>query len=94
MATDLSDLLVPELIVVGMTAASKKTLFAQLGTLVAPALAGESIPAGQLSKTFTVTLNGDAGVEPNETFRVTLSNISANATLFKYIGTGTITNDD
>ncbi|MDR6789069.1 PTS system nitrogen regulatory IIA component [Sphingomonas sp. BE138] len=38
MATDLSDLLVPELIVVGMTAASKKTLFAQLGTLVAPAL--------------------------------------------------------
>ena len=38
MATDLSDLLVPELIVVGMAAPSKKALLTQLGTLVAPAL--------------------------------------------------------
>ena len=38
--------------------------------------------------------NGDAGSEANETFRVTLSNISSNATLFKFTGTGTITNDD
>jgi hypothetical protein len=61
---------------------------------VATSLSGEAIPAGQLSKTFTVTLNGDTTLEPNETFRVTLSNISAGATLFKYTGTGTITNDD
>jgi hypothetical protein len=61
---------------------------------VAKSLVGESIPAGQLSKTFTVTINGDAAVEPNETFRVTLSNVSGNATLFKFTGTGTITNDD
>ena len=61
---------------------------------VGQALAGETIPAGQLSKTFTVTLNGDTTVEANETFRVTLSNIGAGATLFKYTGTGTITNDD
>jgi hypothetical protein len=52
------------------------------------------LAAGQLSKTFTVTLNGDTNAEANETFRVTLSNLSAGATLFKYIGTGTITNDD
>ncbi|MGH8029754.1 MAG: Calx-beta domain-containing protein, partial [Arenimonas sp.] len=61
---------------------------------VAKSLSGESIPAGQLSKTFTVTLNGDTTVEANETFRVTLSNISAGATLFKNIGNGTISNDD
>jgi len=61
---------------------------------VAKSLAGETIPAGQLSKTFTVTLKGDTSVEANETFRVTLSNISEGATLYKNIGTGTITNDD
>jgi hypothetical protein len=61
---------------------------------VARSLSGETIPAGQLSKTFTVTLKGDTTVEANETFRVTLGNISAGATLFKYTGTGTITNDD
>jgi hypothetical protein len=61
---------------------------------VATALNNETIPAGQLTKTFSVTLNGDTTVESNETFRVTLSNISAGATLFKFTGTGTITNDD
>jgi hypothetical protein len=61
---------------------------------VAKALNSETIPAGQLSKTFAVTLNGDTSVEANETFRVTLSNISVGATLFKFTGTGTITNDD
>ncbi len=38
MTSDLSDLLVPELIVVGMSAASKKGLFTQLGALVASLL--------------------------------------------------------
>ena len=61
---------------------------------VAKSLVGQSIPAGQLSKTFTVTINGDTTVEANETFRATLSSISAGATLFAFTGTGTITNDD
>jgi hypothetical protein len=61
---------------------------------VARSLVGETIPAGQLSKTFTVTINGDTAVEANETFRATLSNISAGATLLVFTGTGTITNDD
>ena len=38
MASDLSDLLAPDLIVIGLPAASKKALFVQLGALVAPAL--------------------------------------------------------
>lgn len=38
MAGDLGDLIVPELIVVGLPAASKKALFTQLGALVAPVL--------------------------------------------------------
>ncbi len=38
MASDLSDLLVPELVVVGIAAPSKKALFVQLGALVAPTL--------------------------------------------------------
>jgi hypothetical protein len=61
---------------------------------VAKSLVGETIPAGQTSRTFAVTLTGDTTVEANETYRVTLSNISSNATLFKFTGTGTISNDD
>lgn len=38
MASDLSDLLAPELVVVGMPAASKKALFTQIGALAAPML--------------------------------------------------------
>lgn len=42
MANDLSDLLHPDLIVVGMAASSKKGLFQHLGTLAAPVLALDS----------------------------------------------------
>lgn len=42
MSSDLSDLLFPDLVVVGVAATSKKGLFQQLGTLVAPALALDS----------------------------------------------------
>ena len=38
MPVDLSDLLAPELVAVGLPAASKKTLFTQIGALAAPAL--------------------------------------------------------
>ncbi|CAA6820253.1 MAG: Alkaline phosphatase (EC [uncultured Sulfurovum sp.] len=49
--------------------------------------------AGETSKTVTILVNGDTKVEPNETFRVTLSN-PTNATISKAIGVGTILNDD
>jgi hypothetical protein len=43
---------------------------------VASSLTGQSIPAGMLSKTFSVTLNGDTTNEGDETFFVTLSAVS------------------
>ncbi|MDB5325006.1 MAG: alkaline phosphatase [Phycisphaerales bacterium] len=49
--------------------------------------------AGQVSKTITVLVNGDTNVEPDETFKVTLSS-PTNATLVTAQGNGTITNDD
>ena len=48
---------------------------------------------GELSKTITLTVAGDARVEPNETFTVTLGTPSAGA-LTDGSGLGTITNDD
>jgi len=52
-----------------------------------------TIPAGQTTKTITVTVSGDATQEPDETFFVNLSN-SSNATISKTQGIGTIINDD
>ncbi len=60
---------------------------------VAIALTGQSIPAGQASKSFNITINGDTTVEPDETFSVNLSN-PVNATISKAQGIGTILNDD
>ena len=48
---------------------------------------------GETSKTISVTVNGDAAIEPDETLTVTLSG-PKNATLKKATATGTITNDD
>lgn len=42
MAVDLSDLLLPELVAVGLPATSRRTLFTQLGALAAPALGLDS----------------------------------------------------
>jgi hypothetical protein len=56
-------------------------------------LAGEVIPAGQLSRTFAVTVNGDTQVEGNETFFVGLSGI-AGATAVDVQARGRIGNDD
>ncbi|MFN8090604.1 MAG: Calx-beta domain-containing protein, partial [Mycobacterium sp.] len=50
--------------------------------------------AGETSKTINVAINGDATVESDETFTVTLSNPSAGATIKIATATGTITNDD
>jgi serine protease len=60
---------------------------------VAKTSTAQSIPAGQLSKTFSVTLNGDQVVEPNETFTVNLTNV-VGANLVDGQAVGTITNDD
>ncbi|MEF9977934.1 MAG: Calx-beta domain-containing protein [Thermomonas sp.] len=53
-----------------------------------------TIASGGTSTTISVLVNGDTDLEINETFLVTLSNPSANATISDASGTGTITNDD
>lgn len=58
------------------------------------AIAGSgAILTGQTSTTFTVQVNGDVVVEPNEFFRVNLSN-PVNATITTGQGIGTVQNDD
>jgi hypothetical protein len=67
---------------------------AQAGSdFVAASLAGETIPAGMLSRTFAVTINGDAVAEPNEAFFVTASAVTG-ATAFDPVAYVVITNDD
>jgi hypothetical protein len=60
---------------------------------VAASSNGLTIPAGQVSTTFNVTINGDTSVESNETFSVNLSN-PVGGTISDAQGIGTITNDD
>ena len=60
---------------------------------VASSLTGQTIAAGATSKTFAVTINGDAAIEPAEDFTVTVSAVTG-ATVTDGIATGTITNDD
>jgi chitinase len=60
---------------------------------VAKGAVGESIPAGQLSRPFTVTVNGDTAVEAGETFNVVLAQANG-ATIRDGQGVGTIGNDD
>jgi lamin tail-like protein/Calx-beta domain-containing protein len=61
---------------------------------LARSLTSANIPAGQTSYAFAVTVNGDTLVEPNETFFVNISNVSANAAIDDGQGQGTIQNDD
>jgi serine protease len=61
---------------------------------VGRSLVGEVIPAGQLARTFAVTLNGDTQVEGNETFFVKLSGIGGGITAVDAQARGRITNDD
>ena len=60
---------------------------------VARSLSGQSIAAGQTSKAFTVTINGDTAVESNETFIVNVSGV-VGATVIDGQASGTIVNDD
>ncbi|HKR00189.1 MAG TPA: lamin tail domain-containing protein [Pyrinomonadaceae bacterium] len=59
----------------------------------AKSLPSQIIPAGQQTYTFTVTVNGDTAVEPNETFFVNVTNV-VGATATDGQGVGTIQNDD
>jgi len=69
------------------------------GTATSPAdftartIAGVTIPAGTTSKNFLVNVNGDTVSEPNETFSLTLSNVTG-ATVADGSAVGTIINDD
>jgi hypothetical protein len=50
--------------------------------------------AGETTQTIVVDVIGDRTFEPNEFFRVRLSDASSNASLEDALGTGTIANDD
>ncbi len=87
---------------VTLSAASTLTVTANFATANGSATAGSDYVAtngtvtfnpGDLTKQIPVTINGDIGFEPDETFTVTLTN-PTNATLNKASGTGTIQNDD
>lgn len=60
---------------------------------VARTVKNQTIPAGQQSYAFIVTLNGDTAIEPNETFFVNVTNVTG-ATLADGQGIATIQNDD
>lgn len=60
---------------------------------VAKILANQIIPAGRQTYTFTVTVNGDVAIEPDETFFVNVTNVSG-ASVIDGQGVGTIQNDD
>ena len=57
------------------------------------ALAGQSIPAGQSSYNFSVTINGDTAIENNETFTVNLGNV-VGSNVGDRQAQGRINNDD
>lgn len=69
------------------------TATAASGDYVARSLTGQTIPAGQSSYNFDVTVNGDSLVESNEIFFVNLTNV-AGAQVGDGQGQGTILNDD
>jgi hypothetical protein len=60
---------------------------------VASSLTGQTIAAGNSSRTFVVTVNGDTTFEANETFFVNVTNVTG-ATVTDGQGLGTINNDD
>src|SRR4030095_16599099 len=83
---------------VTLSASSNLTVTANFATANGTATAGSDYVAtngtvtfnpGDLTKQIPVTINGDVGFEPDETFTVTLTN-PTNATLNTATGTGTI----
>ena len=89
----------------GALAGSTTVNFAVVGSGANPAngtdFVGGVLPQGQVtfnpgeaSKTLTISVQGDAASEPDETFTVTLANPTGGATLSTATATGTIRNDD
>ena len=60
---------------------------------VASSLTGQTIPAGQSSYSFDVTVNGDLTFEPDQSFFVNITNVSG-ANVADGQGVGTLSNDD
>ena len=81
------------------SAAVKYNIATSDGTATSPGdytarnVTGVTIPAGTTSKNFLVTINGDTVAEPDETFNLTLSNVTG-ATVADGSAVGTILNDD
>jgi uncharacterized repeat protein (TIGR01451 family) len=67
--------------------------FSEDNDYVARILTAQTIPAGQQTYVFDVTVNGDLLVEPNETLFVNVTNVSG-ASVADGQGQGTIQNDD
>jgi len=63
------------------------------GDYVSSSLTNQTIMQGNMSYTFSVTVNGDTTVEPNETFFVNVTNVTG-ANVTDGQGQGTIQNDD
>jgi predicted extracellular nuclease len=61
---------------------------------VATSLTGQTIPEGQSSYGFTVGVNGDTGVEADESFFVNVTNVTGVDAVTDGQGVGTIQNDD
>ena len=89
----------------GSTTGASTASYAVTGSGANPAAAADfaggafptgtvSFAAGETSKTITVNVAGDATVEPNENFTVTLSNPSAGTSIGTAAATSTILNDD
>lgn len=74
-------------------ATSDGTATVESGDYQAQSLTSQTIPAGNQDYTFNVTVNGDTIIETNETFFVTVTNVSG-ATISDGQGLGTIQNDD
>ena len=74
-------------------AASDNTATAADGDYI-PTSGTLQFATGVSAATFTVTINGDTKVEPNEIFFVNLSGATTGTTISKSQGTGTIINDD
>jgi hypothetical protein len=88
---------------VSLSAAYDQAVSVNYATSDGSAIAGEdyvatsgtlTIAAGQMSKTFAVTIKGDKKKELDESFSVFLSNPSSYAFIWNGYGYGTIVNDD
>jgi hypothetical protein len=87
---------------VSLSAASSQEVTVAYATANGTAIAGDdyvagsgtvTFPAGTITQPITITVNGDAVIESNETFFVDLSN-PMNATLADALGQATISDDD